>query len=1662
MVDTSTAPYFDDYDPNKNFYQILFQPRRAVQVRELNQIQTYLQDQVSRFGDHIFKDGSMAVPGEMNYNLTYEYVAVADIDFAEIEEILQTNEVILTGDNSGVSARIVQYASNTTTDPVTFYLQYLEGGTDFSRFVIGEGLQLRTSTGVLVGNSTALDIGKGSVLTIDPGIFYINKRFVRSDQHNIIMAKYSTEPSVTVGFRLVEEVVTWREDPSLLENANGSNSGGIGADRIRLTLVPEVHELGATYNRENFIELAKFDHGILMRQVRGPEYNILEDVLARRTYDQAGDYTVSPFDLRIREHLDTGNNGGLYPPPIGEESKFLVGVESGKAYVRGYEIENLTTKYIPVDKAREIAEINNSSFSLPLGNMIVVNSMSTLPQTGSFQQVSFYSDVPASPGSIPAGTVVGSARVRFVEMGEEPGQGYVYLFDIKNPAGENDSSFLSSAKSVYMPGSPAFTGIVASELIDSINYGLVYRLPVTKAKTLLKGGVSDTSFTVKKQYSVVADSNGSVILTAGTNEIFTTPSPGSIGAAYSPEEGPNVVVDATSVATIGGIPLGSTLTLELGAGAAGRTVTVNAEAVKQIASHKTKSVAESTIEIQPGDFVNARASLKKADAFKIISVTQAGNDFTKSYRLIRNITSEYYGTSLIELQQGESLPTEPITVRFQYFVHGPGDFFSVDSYSSIDYGDIPTEVINREVVSMSDVIDFRPRINDEGTGFTGVGSSVSAMPAPFTLIRCDIQHYLPRIDKVYVSTRGDFGVVKGVPGIFPKEPQTPDNTMPLYTLQVPAYTSDVKDINITFINNKRYTMRDIGNLETRISNLEYYTTLTMLENETSSMQIIDPVTGLNRFKNGFLTDNFVDHSVGLFSSQDYKCSISSEDKTLRPEFTFDSVDFFYNSDASSGTVRTGSLITVPYTEKVFIQQGEATGTMNVNPYAVYRWNGTVTLNPSNDTWFDVRYTTPSVTNRIINNGDLVKEWNSWQAAWTGNSTTTSSSSQTLYTIFNGEHSYTSTDSDIWMLDHDRVGLRTTINTTTTTTQSSKVVGDRLVGTSVIPFMRARSVRFSAKGLMPLSRVYAFFDGVDVTEYCQQQGKSRGQPMYCDADGNLEGTFHLPNTSKLQFRVGTKQFTLIDNLDGVRETSLSYATAPYTAKGTIQTRTKSIVATQETTTSTKIIQCPWDPLAQSFFVEQEGGVFLTGVDLFFLSKDDKATVQLEIRNMDGGFPGQEVVPYSTVILRPSEVNTSEDASAATRFNFDSPVYLQDGTEYCFVVMSNSNNYNAFIATMGQKSVSSTAYISKQPYIGVMFKSQNNTTWTEDQMSDLKFTIHSAKFETNTQGIAAFNNGYPEPVLLDNALVSTEGSNEIIVRLKNHGLVEGSIVRISGVDVAPGFDVSELNRTHKVTRVIDLDSYAFNVTSVATTSGSFGGNQILSDHNVGINLLYPLAQELLFEGTNVDWMFKGTTGKSIDGTEVPYNPTQMYSVSPNENNIFNIPLMIPSEADSLDKLSGPAATLYASMTTFNENISPVVDLNRLSAICVSNRINSPEVLDEEKATGGNSEARYLTNVIGLKNAAISLRVYVDVNRPQGSDILMMYRVGNTKEEVEGKKWSYMDTVRSTYASDRASYSEAEYEKEDLSPFSFYQFKVVMTSTSSGSVPSLKRFRGIALGS
>jgi hypothetical protein len=183
----------------------------------------------------------------------------------------------------------------------------------------------------------------------------------------------------------------------------------------------------------------------------------------------------------------------------------------------------------------------------------------------------------------------------------------------------------------------------------------------------------------------------------------------------------------------------------------------------------------------------------------------------------------------------------------------------------------------------------------------------------------------------------------------------------------------------------------------------------------------------------------------------------------------------------------------------------------------------------------------------------------------------------------------------------------------------------------------------------------------------------------------------------------------------------------------------------------------DPLAQSFKVgtSEPNGIFLTSVDLFFETVDDSdVPCTVQIRTLQTGLPTEISLPFSEVVLEPGQIAVSSNSSVATNVKFESPVYLESNKEYCVVILSNSTKYRVFISRVGENDLLDQTYISNQPVLGSLFKSQNGSTWEPSQWEDLKYTLYAANFTPSgtiqfySPELSAGNNQIP--TLMPNSL------------------------------------------------------------------------------------------------------------------------------------------------------------------------------------------------------------------------------------------------------------------------------------------------------------------------
>ncbi len=377
-------------------------------------------------------------------------------------------------------------------------------------------------------------------------------------------------------------------------------------------------------------------------------------------------------------------------------------------------------------------------------------------------------------------------------------------------------------------------------------------------------------------------------------------------------------------------------------------------------------------------------------------------------------------------------------------------------------------------------------------------------------------------------------------------------------------------------------------------------------------------------------------------------------------------------------------------------------------------------------------------------------------------------------------------------------------TTSVVEEFTETRADRLVSTNIAQTIRARDITVTGANFKPNTRYYVFFDGIDVnahmtptsSTYGVGDGTTKGTGLRSDALGRVSATFSIPNTNLLNFATGTKALKVTDSSSNAA-TSLSQGIAQYRASGEIKVLQEEIISTrngrivtqelsedrmQTTVETEENILGYQDPLAQSFIVNTRGGVFATSVEFYFGAKDTALPATVQIRHMENGFPTQKVVPFGEITLYPSSINVSADASSSTKFSFPSPVYLEAGREYCIVLSSNSNVYTAWVSEMGAQDIATNDFIDQQPYAGSLFKSQNNSTWTPDQMRDLKMILNRASFTTGTAATVIFENDtLGTDSLLSNPIETVSGGKTFKVRHYSHGNYDQnkSNITIAGV-------------------------------------------------------------------------------------------------------------------------------------------------------------------------------------------------------------------------------------------------------------------------------------------
>lgn len=1331
----SQSPYNDLYDESKNYYRLLFVPERALQSRELIELATTSQDQLTKFAEQIYETGSAVNGSAINVNFNKDYVIVESTDAegntVDVNNFL--NEKII-GQTTGSTARV----THVNSEHNSLYFEQLGG--DFSLSPVEEIVTDSSPS----YNATLKSEGQALFASIDTGIVFVADHFVRiSDQQEIIVDYLNTTGNYYIGFTIDEKVVDYTEDSDLLDPANDApNYNAPGADRYKLTVQLHSLDAGTSPLPDDFYKLMEVNDGEILQYQDDVQYSGVGDTLARRRYEESGNYVVEHFPIKFLEHPT-------------DNSLVRIGIESGLAYIFGYRIETDNTRYIDINKARTYDFENNENIYIDFGPSVDINSFTgAMLEIDKNEYVDFYSN--ADGGGSNLGTArlialvpnnVGGLRAHFAQA-----EDVTPIFDsVRSFVGQTSGA--TANVTLEDDGLP--------ELHDRDDHEMVYHLGKKAVRDVV---TSETIYdAVRNYYGVTQNASNEYVLTSNDNDItFYTSTQGGIVSIIDGDTG-NYISSGDYSASYGVDD--TELIITLSVSPLPSSIDIIARINKNQIDPRTKthnSTSETIISDSEGVVI-----LNNTDIFRFNNVldnsTSPPTEIDQSTITLDNGQRDYvYDYGRVE----ELNASTEYVIEYEYFGHDDNtksDYFAANSYPSTYYDKIPIYKGKNNDYLLRDALDFRISIDE-----LSVGRDIPYMK---DFVLADFNYYLPRKDIVFVDKNGNFDVKEGVPSLFPNKPNSKDQAEVLYDLDIPPYTFMPKEIDVTDNQNKNYTMLEIGDIDSRLKSLEYYVSLNQLEQESNDKTILDR-NGTEKSKQGILTDDFSGHAVSDINHPDYNCSIDKNEQILRPPHTKNHFDFIADPNAThSNVIEHKHIVTLDYSLKELIKQPYATESISVTPLVTGIYNGSLTLEPRTDNWIDTETQPDAEVNlggrnnnwellneSISNMGSFETQWNDWQTINTGRDfrTTTREFNDVVpnrgdvgsdwVQEWGTERVTTTTRTE----EQQRTGQRIT---NVSSDQISRRIGERVTDISVVPFMRSRNVSFTAVGLKPETEVRAYFDSEDVTEYCAPSGGAQGDPLIVDSTGTLVGTFTIPNNDTTRFRVGTKTFELKDRQDNPS----SFTTARYTARGLIQRKQGTVFSTTvpDISTETRTEEREFtsrstdvdrtregvtgvynDPVAQTFMVDTEGGVFLKKASLYFESKPDptnggkQTPVRIRIVDTINGYPSDKTIPFSEVSKNPSEIAVSDDSSIVTEFEFEDPIFLEQGREYAIVILSNSTEYRIWTSVRGEQDIQSNTIIAGQPYMGSFFKSQNNSTWSAEQDRDIKFLVHNCEFISST--------------------------------------------------------------------------------------------------------------------------------------------------------------------------------------------------------------------------------------------------------------------------------------------------------------------------------------------
>ena len=503
------------------------------------------------------------------------------------------------------------------------------------------------------------------------------------------------------------------------------------------------------------------------------------------------------------------------------------------------------------------------------------------------------------------------------------------------------------------------------------------------------------------------------------------------------------------------------------------------------------------------------------------------------------------------------------------------------------------------------------------------------------------------------------------------------------------------------------------------------------------------------------------------------------------------------------------------------------------------------------------------------------------------------------------------------------------------------------------------------------------------------------------------------------------------------------------------------------------------VAQSFFIDETNGVYVTKIQLFFSAKDANLPVHLELRPMVNGVPSSfEIIPGSQVTVNSSDVATSADATSATTFQFVEPIFLNGQTDYAISINAATSTYKIWVAEVDQFVTGGTEKkINRQPVSGSLFLSSNNVTFTASQNEDLCFKLFTASFTKSPGVVKLTNPDLGRRKLIVDPLTCTSGSSTIRVSYINSGLQVGQTVLIQGATTMGGISTANLNGARDIVKV-DWTGFTYAAGGSASSDAIGGGSDVTVSRNIPYSVMFPNLAYIQPKTTLINGSVKTTTAKSYAGDETAFQKDGSFStIRFNQNNFLIGRRLVANDSAEHAEMSGNKSfEMQVNMSTRDSSVSPMIDLQRTSVTFIDNLIdkqdsssttgfNVPIAFANETTKIGSSAAKHLTRVIQLETDAVGLKIILSANKPAEADFQVFFRTATSDEDINDKGFSLVAS-ENTPPSDNNTNVFREYRYlaggpgGDLNAFNKFQVKIVFRSTNQTRVPRIRELRVIAL--